>query len=245
MPTWIFERALRPGYIFLPVKRAGVRAMFGMVLWLACLPLAQAEVITRLPGPEKVVALTFDGCEDSLKPAYLDHRIVSVLEQAGLPYTIFATGLFALRNKQALEPLVRSGFVEIENHSMTHPQHMERLDRDSVARQVADSDAIIAGITGHRPQFFRFPAGNYDSRTLAQVESMDHRVVHWRFPSGDPTRGLTPEHLTSWVLSKTRPGDILIFHINGRAPATAAALPAIIAGLQSRGLRFVRLDGVL
>ncbi len=216
-------------------------------LWVICglflVPLfAHADIITRLPTTDKIVALTFDGCEGVGKPAYLDQRIVSVLDKEHLPYTIFVSGLFAERNKLDLAHLAQSPLVEIENHSMTHPQHMEHLDSTQVEQQVTNADGIIEAITGHRPTFFRFPAGNYNAKTLALVESLNHRVVHWRVPSGDPAKGLTADHLASWVLSSAKPGDILIFHINGRAPETANALPAIIKGLKAKGFSFVRLD---
>ncbi len=211
------------------------------LLWLISGP-AAAQVVTQLPRADKVVALTFDGCEAPGQPAWLDRGIVDVLTQQSLPYTIFATGLFAQRNKDELARLAASPLVEIENHSMTHPQHMERLSKDAVEKQVADADAVIEAVTGHRPTFFRFPAGNYDAASLAEVEATGHRVIHWRVPSGDPGKGVTAEHLAQWVLLNAKPGDILIFHINGRAPETAAALPAIIAGLKAKGFRFIRLD---
>ena len=203
---------------------------------------ARTEVITRLPTTDKVVALTFDACEGRGKPAYLDQKLVGVLEHEKVPFTIFATGLFAQRNEQALRRLAALPQVEIENHSFSHPQHMERLDDPEVAAQLADADRIIAGITGKSPKFFRFPAGNYDRRVLADVEATGHRVVHWRFPSGDPAPGLTAQRLTQWVLYKVRPGDVLIFHINGRAPETADAMPGILAALRAQGYDFVRLD---
>jgi peptidoglycan/xylan/chitin deacetylase (PgdA/CDA1 family) len=122
---------------------------------------------------------------------------------------------------------------------------MERLDAAAVRAQVEDTDALVERLTGRRPRFFRFPAGSYDAATLATVEASGHQVVHWSFESGDPARGMTPEHLQDWVLSRTRPGNILIFHVNGRAPATGQALPAMVAELEKRGIRFVRLDEVL
>jgi len=47
------------------------------------------------------------------------------------------------------------------------------------------------------------------------------------------------------VLDKTRPGSIVIFHINGRGRKTAEALPAILAGLRQRGYHFVQLSELL
>ena len=206
---------------------------------------ARAEVIERLPAGETRVALTFDACEGRGKPAFLDRALVDYLVAEKLPVTIFATGLFARRNAEPLAELARSPLVEVENHSFDHPQHMDRLSPEQVRAQVADADSAIAAITGRPPRFFRFPAGNYDAASLQAVEASGHKVVHWTFPSGDPAPGLSPERLKTWVLSKTRPGDILIFHINGRAPATARALPAIVAELRRRKVDFVRLDEVL
>ncbi|WP_043745359.1 polysaccharide deacetylase family protein [Paramagnetospirillum magneticum] len=205
----------------------------------------RAEVIERLPTADKVVALTFDACEAKGAPAYLDASILKVLEAEKVPVTIFASGLFARRNAAELKALAASPLVRVENHSLDHPQHMERLDADAVRRQVAEADEAIQAATGRKPRFFRFPAGNYDAATLATVEATGHKVVHWTFASGDPARGVTPGHLKDWVLSKTRPGSILIFHVNQRAPATGPALPAILAELRRRGYRFASLDEVL
>jgi peptidoglycan/xylan/chitin deacetylase (PgdA/CDA1 family) len=47
------------------------------------------------------------------------------------------------------------------------------------------------------------------------------------------------------VVSKARPGSIIIFHINGRGWKTAEALPTILRHLRERGFRFVRLSGLM
>ena len=205
---------------------------------------ASAQVVTRLPTHDKVVALTFDACE-SVTPAFLDKRIADIVVARHLPVTLFVAGRFARHNQAALAKLAGTGFVEIENHSMNHYNHMDRLDDARVRREVAQADAVLYGITGRHTRFFRFPAGNYDARTLADVEAMGYRVVHWSFASGDPARSVTPQRLRDWVLSRTRPGSILIFHINGRGWSTADALPGILDTLTARGYRFVRLDALL
>ena len=202
-------------------------------------------MITALPASGKVVALTFDACEGKGAPALFDRSILAVLEAEKVPFTVFVTGLFAKRNAAELTRLARLPQVEVENHSFDHPQHMERQDAAAIRREVEETDRLVEDLTGRRPRFFRFPAGNYDAASLAEVEASGHKVVHWSFASGDPARGVTPAHLTEWVLSKARPGTILIFHVNGRAPATGAALPAILAELRRRGYGFVRLDEAL
>ncbi len=204
------------------------------------------DVITRLPAPpkDKIVALTFDACETKT-PAFLDRSISDFLLREQIPFTVFACGRFARHNGDALKDLTRHDFVEIENHSMNHDNHMERMDDATIRHEVLDTQAMLGGITGNATKFFRFPAGNYDARALATVESCGHRVVHWTFASGDPAKTLTPEREREWVLEKTRPDNILIFHINGRGWSTGQALPEIVKPLKDGGYHFARLDALL
>jgi peptidoglycan/xylan/chitin deacetylase (PgdA/CDA1 family) len=204
----------------------------------------EAAVITRLPGDDKVIALTFDACETKT-PSYLDQNIVDYLLREGIAFTVFVSGKFAVRNAEALKVLARNGLVAIENHSLRHKQHMERLGTEAIIDEVMACERLVTDITGDKPLFFRFPAGNYDQRTVRVVEGLGYRVVHWTFASGDPAKEVTPKRLSAWVLGKTRPGDILIFHINGRGYSTAEALPGIVQQLRQRGYRFVLLKDIL
>ena len=206
--------------------------------------LAGAEVVTRLPGTEPVIALTFDACETKT-PSFFDEQIVSYLLSEQIPCTLFISGKFARRNAEELKALSRNPLIEVENHSLNHIQHMERLSDAQIRQEVVGCEELLAGITGRKPVFFRFPAGNYDQRSLRIVEGLGYRVVHWTFASGDPDKRVSPGWLTTWVLGRARKGNILIFHINGRGYSTGKALPAIVRQLRGKGYRFVRLRDVL
>jgi len=206
--------------------------------------LANAEVITRLPGNDPVIALTFDACETKT-PSFFDEKIVAYLLSEQIPCTLFISGKFARRNAEELKVLSRNPLIDVENHSLNHIQHMERLSDAQIRQEVVGCEDLLTGITGRKPIFFRFPAGNYDRRSLRIVEGLGYRVVHWTFASGDPDKRLTPGRLATWVLSKARPGNILIFHINGRGYSTGKALPTIVRELRSRGCRFILLRDLL
>ncbi len=205
---------------------------------------AGAEVVRSLPTDEPLVALTFDACE-TRSPSRLDASILDYLTEERIPFTVFASGRFAERNREQLRDLASRHGVEIENHSLSHRQHMERLSDEAVRREILGAEEIIRGITGVRPRFFRFPAGNYDRRTLGIAESMGYTVVHWTFVSGDPVKGNSAARLTKWVLSQVRPGSILIFHVNGRGYHTGEALPSIVRGIREKGMQFVKLEDML
>lgn len=215
------------------------------LLILLLLPsLGYGEIITKLPTSEKVVSFTFDGCETKT-PSYLDKSILNYLLKEQIPFTIFVSGKFAIRNSPELRELSKNSLISIENHSFSHINHMERLNHAEIFKEVLDNEILIENISGRKPNYFRFPAGNFDRRSLEQVEQLGYQVVHWTFPSGDPDRNITADRMCKWVLSKVTPGSILIFHINGRGYHTGEALPSIVLELRRKGYRFVRLEGYL
>jgi hypothetical protein len=92
---------------------------------------------------------------------------------------------------------------------------------------------------------FRPPFGEWSARVLEVMQDRKLPTVLWDVVSGDPSASVTVEEMTRTVLRKTRPGSIVIFHINGRARRTAEALPGILRELRARGLRFVHLSELL
>jgi len=198
-------------------------------------------VITKLPSDKKIIALTFDACETKT-PVTFDEGILTYLTNEKIPFTIFVSGKLAKHNQVRLKELAGLNFVEIENHSMNHFQNMERLPDEKVKSEVLENEKLLSEITGKKTKFFRFPAGNYNQRVLDNVENLGYRVVQWRFPSGDPSKNISVKKLVTWVMYKVKPGDILIFHINGRGYRTAEGLPLIVKQLREQGYGFVKLD---
>jgi len=217
-------------------------AGIGLLVLLAAA--ANAQVILRLPTNERVVALTFDACEQQ-RPNKLDTGISDYLVAHHIPFTIFLSGRVVVDNEAAVKTLGTLDFVELENHSWDHPNRMPLLSDDEVRDQLLKTDAEIARVTGKRTAFFRFPAITYDARTLADAEALGFVVVHYRWEVGDPDPHETPNRIVNETLEGTRPGDILIYHINGRGWHTAEALPRLIAGLQAQSYRFVLLRDYL
>jgi len=205
---------------------------------------ARADVIKRLPTEERVVALTFDACEQR-RSVKLDTGISDYLVAHRIPFTVFLSGRFVADNADAVKALGTLDFVELENHSWDHPNRMPLLSDDAVRDELLKTDAEIKKITGRGTAFFRFPAITYDARTLADAEGLGFRVVHYRWEVGDPDPHETADRIVRETLEGTRPGDILIYHINGRGWHTAEALPRLIEGLREKGYRFVLLKDYL
>lgn len=205
---------------------------------------ARGEVILRLPTHDRVVALTFDACEQRA-PVKLDTGISDYLVSHHIPFTLFLSGRFVEDNAEAIRKFAALDFVELENHSYDHPNHMPVLSDEAVRAEITKADDAIARVAGRRTAFFRFPAITYDARTLAIAEGLGFRVVHYRWEVGDPDPHETANRIVRETLEGTRPGDILIYHINGRGWHTAEALPRMIEGLRADGYRFVLLKDYL
>ena len=203
-----------------------------------------AGIVTRLPTRERVVALTFDACQAGQRMS-LDHGITDFLVERRIPFTIFMGGRFARDNAGDVRALAQHGFVSIQNHTWSHPRDMRLLDDDQVRAEVTRAEAALVAVTGRRPTLFRFPGGNADERTVAVVRALGYQVVHWRWAEGDPAPSVDAERLVAQTLERTRAGDILIFHVNGRGWHTAEALPRIVDGLAARGFRFVTVAEML
>jgi len=217
---------------------------FILLLLISSFLFSNAEVITMLKTDDKAVALTFDACETKT-PSYLDHKITDFLVSQKIPFTLFVSGKFIERNFQDLKNLYNTGLVSIQNHSYNHNNHMELLSEEEIKEDVLKNENLIIKLTGIKPKYFRFPAGNYDEKALRLVESLGYKVVHWTFPSGDPDKKITKEMLIDHVIRNTKPGSILIFHANGRGYKTGEALPEIVRILKQKGYRFVRLEDYL
>jgi peptidoglycan/xylan/chitin deacetylase (PgdA/CDA1 family) len=205
---------------------------------LAAAGVARADLVTRLPTHERVVALTFDACQAG-EPMAFDRGVLDYLVAEKIPFTVFASGRFVEANAADMQALAALDFVDIENHSWNHPNTMHRFSPEAVLDQVGRAHNEIMTVTGRTPQFFRFPAGNYNDAGLKAAESLGYHVVHWRWATGDPDRHMRADALMKRVAAHVQPGDILIFHINGRGVHTAEALPRIVEKLRADGYRFV------
>jgi peptidoglycan-N-acetylglucosamine deacetylase len=217
------------------------RAWWAPLLLLSLAAAARAEIVTRLPTHARVIALSFDACQAGI-PMHLDHGISDYLVGHGIPFTVFMGGRFARDNSADVAALAGNPFVEIENHSWSHNNDMPSLSDERVASEVTRAEQQIRIKTARRTRLFRFPAGNSDERTVGLVEGLGYTIVHWRWSEGDPDPKVSADDLVHNTLERARPGDILVFHINGRGVHTAEALPRIVDGLTAKGYRFVRID---
>jgi peptidoglycan-N-acetylglucosamine deacetylase len=219
----------------------------------------------RLPPNEKSIALTFDLCEEPYEVSGYDGRIIDYLRDEGVEATFFAGGKWLLTHDERAQQLLSDPLFEVGNHTWEHrnlrivsePVLKSEIEsaqaayeevRQNFERKLckpAGPEASTAGPAPERMSLFRFPFGACDERSLQAVNDAGLLAIQWTFASGDPAPLQTPEKMVKAVLSRVRPGAILIFHANGRGWHTAEALREIIPRLKEAGYKFRKVSELL
>jgi peptidoglycan-N-acetylglucosamine deacetylase len=230
-------------------------------------PLQRHGVVRRveLPPGKKLIALTFDLCEQPYEIAGYQGGIVDYLRRSRIKATFFAGGKWMLTHRERAQQLSVDPLFEVGNHTFEHYDlrllagqalideikgaqlAYEQVRDELEARQCTWPDRSTAA-TQHgskRLALFRFPFGACDEKSLEAVANLGLTAVQWDVSSGDPAFGLSSERMVRDVLAAVHPGSIVLFHANGRGWHTQSALPAIVEGLKAQGYQFVTVSELL
>ncbi len=229
------------------------------------LPVDAEGVIRRVTvtGGRKLVALTFDLCEQPGEVAGYDGAIVDYLRQQHVKATFFAGGKWLRSHEERARQLMSDPLFEIGNHSEAHrnlrgltgarlvqeivgPQRAYEAIRARLAQlQCVKADPDAMSRVAPRISFFRFPYGACNALSLHAVHDQGLRAVQWDFATGDPWPGQSAKAIVHVLLSRARSGSIILAHANGRGWHTAAALPLAIPKLRQMGFEFVTVSELL
>ena len=203
-------------------------------------PMAIAGVTTSEP----VVALTFDACATRKQANGFDRKIFDILAKEQIPATFYLTGRWVEKHPSAAKVIAAAPWIELGNHTYTHPR-LTLTRKERIQQQIRRTNKIIEKKLGRPALSLRPPAGAFNA-TVVRLASQEHLpVVLWSIVSGDAGGHVPAARMDRAVLDQAKPGSIIIFHINKRAPYTKKALPDIIAGLRDKGFRFVTVSQLL
>lgn len=179
----------------------------------------------------RTVALTFDDGPSRYTP-----QILAVLRRHGISATFCMLGDSAARLPAVARQVAREGH-QICNHSRDHRDFARLTPRQARAEVTAGQRQIHAA-TGVTPRIFRFPYGSSDRAARTIVTGYGLRIVGWDVDPNDwkrpPSRALTAR-----VVSRVRPGSVVLMHDGGGDRShTAASLDATIRRLEAKGYRF-------
>jgi peptidoglycan-N-acetylglucosamine deacetylase len=185
---------------------------------------------------EPRVALTFDdGPHPQGTPAVLD-----ALAAAGARATFFLVGEQVRREPALAREIVAAGHA-VALHGDRHRVQL-RVPPRALAGDLDRGHATIAEATGVAPRWYRPPLGIFSPAGLALVRRRGWAPLLWSRWGHDWRLHRTPAQIAAELTGRLAARDVLLLHDAdhysqpGCWQRTAAALPAVLAEVERRGL---------
>ena len=197
--------------------------------------------IAHVATSDSIVALTFD---DGPTPARVD-SLIGILASRDVHATFFLIGAELASAPNAGKALVAADH-ELGNHTYSH-DHMVFKTMRTYREQISRTDTLLHRAGARDPILVRPPYG-YKLIGLPFVLSrMGRMTVTWDVePESFPQVAKSADGIVRHVLSRVRPGSIILLHpwYASGAP-TRAAVPVLIDSLRARGYRITTVGDLI
>src|SRR5579862_8015687 len=226
---------------------AGAVALAGSLVGGAYAFPALAGVVRGLRAPLGIADRTLSGRDYGLTFDDGPHRegtpaVLEVLERHGVHATFFLVGEQVARNPSIAAEIVAAGHG-IGLHCDRHRNQL-RLGPRAVRADIERGAARIEETTGLPIERYRPPYGIFNAAALALIHRRGWRPLLWTHWGRDWQARATPESIARGLVGgPVAEGSVLLLHdaddysASGSWRRTVAALPAILAELERRGLR--------
>lgn len=226
-------------------------------------PMRGAIRRVNLPPGKKLIAITFDLCEQTGEVAGYDGAIFDYLRDHRIKATFFTGGKWMRSHAQRFNEIVADPLFELASHSEAHRNLRllsgEALNREimgpqyayEAAREAFSKEACVAEAKGGldrlppRLNLFRFPFGACHGASLDAVNDAGFLAIQWDVSTGDPAPNQSASAIAEAMIKRTKPGSIIIAHANGRGHNTSDALPLALPNLKDMGYEFVTVSELL
>jgi len=191
-----------------------------------------------LPLNDHEVVLTFD---DGPLPPYTS-RVLDTLAAECVKATFFLVGRMALGYPQVVRREYNEGHT-IAGHSQNHPFTFAKMSVDDAAKEIEDGFDSLRTVLGDPravAPFFRIPGLLRQDSVEQYLQQHGYATWSLDFLADDWTH-INAKEITRRALQRieARGRGILLLH--DIQPATALALPMILAELKARGYKIVQV----
>jgi chitin deacetylase len=199
------------------------------------------ELIPRVDTSQKAVALTFD---DGPTVNGTD-QILAILAEQNIKATFFVTGAELESNLEQGKKIVAAGH-QLGNHSYSHVR-MVLVSPSFVKHEIESTDKLIRDAGYQGEILFRPPYAKKLFALPYYLSKNGRKTITWDVePESYPEIDADADKIVEHVLSKTRPGSIIIMHVmypNRRE--SVKAVTKIIEGLKTEGYSFKTMSELL
>ena len=200
---------------------------------LACVRPVKARIITSLPAAGNEVALTFDGGS-----GYAWRSQMNALHSRDALGTWFCTGVSVDRYPEMARLAVEQ-HQTIGNHSYDHPDFSSISYEEQVQPAQAQLRRLVGDLPGDPPAVLQAACTGRRPRPRSRPPATPATATSSCGTATPATgRGLSASQVAANALAAAKPGAIIVFHTQWNSDA---ALPAILKGLEKKGLKAVSL----
>ena len=164
------------------------------------------KVFSHVPRTDKVVFVTID---DGIEK---DPRFIQMVKDFRVPLTISLADVLIRDDYAYFEKLYQTGYISIQNHTVTHPLDMPRLPASRQLDEISGQQHKLHQEYGTTPYIFRPPGGSYDATTIHSVSQAGLKgLMLWK----EAMQIADMQYQTS--AHTLHPGDIILCHFRGPA----------------------------
>lgn len=187
---------------------------------------------------EPKVSLTFDaawGNEDLAE-------ILSILEKHSVKATFFMTGEWISKYPDDVKQIAAAGH-DLANHGDSHA-HLSRLGADEIQKEIRGVHEKVKELTGIEMTLFRPPYGEYNDLVVTTAMGCGYFPIQWDVDSLD-WKDYGVDSIIQTVCGHKHLGNGSIVLLHNGSTYTAAALEAVITGLQEKGYTLVPVSELI
>lgn len=188
-------------------------------------------VLNRVSTDDRVVWLTIDDGPSDDTPAVLD-----ALDAHGAKATFFLVGERAAQHPERVREILRRGHG-IGNHSATHPARwFWALGPARMRREIAETQTILAGISGEPPRWFRAVVGMSNPFVHASLKTHGLARVAWSARGFDGVEA-DPQTVVARIERNLAPGAIVLLHEGAAHGRNVETISLLLKRLETLGYR--------
>lgn len=207
--------------------------------------------IWNMPQDQKTIYLTFD---DGPTPE-ITHWTLNILKEFNAKATFFCIGNNIEKHPEIFHDILKDGHT-LGNHTYSHPKgwttssevYVDQVLRTEEIIDYQASNSKFQTLHADRSQgspranLFRPPYGQITPQQGRRLLTLGYEIIMWDILAFDWKDSISEEQCAKNVISKARPGSIVVFHDSVKASRNMMfALPKVLHHFNESGFKFERL----
>jgi len=160
-------------------------------------------------------------------------KILDILKKRKVKAIFFTTYPVARDNPKIIKRILADGHL-LGNHSTTHGD-FAKMSLKSTKKEVLTMHNYVLKKYHYRMEYFRYPAGCFNKRSLYFMKAIRYKPVFWNFAHYDYNAAAQPAAGPAYrnVVKHLHSGSIMLLH--GQSSTNAKILDKVITKARSRG----------